>query len=765
MAPRTRKGKRPPAPAPHSPTAASEEAPPSRRRLARWLTAVTLVLLAAGGAWWSTRPAVRREPGLNILLITIDTLRADALGAYGHAGAVTPWMDRLAAGGVRFDDAHAHNVVTLPSHANILSGRYPLDHGVRDNGGFRFPPREETLATLLKARGYRTAAFVSAFPLDSRFGLGRGFDVYEDSFIDADTRPTFLVQERQGIQTVALARRWLEAQGGQPSFCWVHIYEPHYPYEPPEPLAERFPGDPYDGEVAAADAALGPLLEPLVTSGREGRTLVVLTADHGEALGEHGEATHGIFAYEATLKVPLILYQPRLFEPRSVPGPARHVDLLPTILDALSLPVPEGLAGRSLLAMAAGAPTPATTCYFEALSGPLNRGWAPLHGVIRDRMKYIDLPIPELYDLAKDPHEARSLVGGQPLPNEPPPTGGASSASAGLPFGSTQQVRLDQMRALLAPLRSADRGISRSPESGEARERLKSLGYVTGSSAVKGKEPYTAEDDPKRLISLDAMLQEVVGLYTAGDLPAALARCRELVRLRPAMPISLLHLAHLERESENLAAAVEALRKAVSLNPEDTVAVSLLGAYLSQAGRAGEAVDLLEPYTRREEPDVEVLIAGGLALAKLGRHREALTALAKAREGDPSNAMVLVNLGTVHLMARDRERARETFEAALAQNPRVARAHSSLGVMEAEDGRVEEAIDRWKKAVALDAREYEKLLSLSSFLLSGGRSVEARAYLEFFVASAPPALYTRDIERARSWLASPTKRSNGRDRN
>ncbi len=244
---------------------------------------------------------------------------------------------------------------------------------------------------------------MSAFPLASRFGLDRGFEVYEDDFVGARARPAFFEQERPGPETVALARRWLDAQGDRPSFCWVHVFEPHFPYEPPEPFASRFRGRPYHGEVAAADAALAPLLEPVLAAGDKGRTLVVLTADHGESLGEHGEATHGIFAYEATLRVPLILYQPRLFGPRHVSEPARHVDILPTILDALSLPVPEGLPGRSLLDLATGASAGATTSYFEALSGPLNRGWAPLHGVIRARSKYVDLPIPELYDLGKRP--------------------------------------------------------------------------------------------------------------------------------------------------------------------------------------------------------------------------------------------------------------------------------------------------------------------------------------------------------------------------
>ncbi|MGH9371877.1 MAG: sulfatase, partial [Vicinamibacterales bacterium] len=376
------------------------------------LVALTLSLVVAGCT--RSQEAVRRAADLNVLLITIDTLRADAVGAYGRPGA-TPWIDRLSAAGVRFDEARAHNVMTLPSHASILSGRLPPEHGIRDNAGFRFPATMETLTTLLKARGYRTGAFVSAFPLESRFGLARGFDVYDDGFADAAPRPAFLVQERRGEDTVTAARQWIESAGNARWFCWVHLYEPHFPYEPPQHLAARFPNDAYRGEVAAADAALAPLLGPIVELGEGGRTLVVLTSDHGEALGDHGEATHGVFAYEPVLKVPLVLYQPRIFEPAVVTNPAGHVDLLPTILDALSMPVPDGLAGRSLLQAIAGVPDrdPAPT-YFEALSPSLNRRWAPLYGVVRDRTKYIDLPIPELYDLAADPREANNIAGSQP---------------------------------------------------------------------------------------------------------------------------------------------------------------------------------------------------------------------------------------------------------------------------------------------------------------------------------------------------------------
>src|SRR5687767_9539760 len=251
-----------------------------RHRRHRWFPRGGILIFVLAGSvavlgWFlyarNARSAAFRQPGANLLLVTIDTLRADAIGAYGNTRASTPWMDRLAASGVRFDQARAHNVVTLPSHANILAGLSPLHHGVRDNSGFRFPADRRTLATILKEHGYGTGAFVSAYPLDSRFGLNRGFDVYDDDFLDAVPGQHFLIQERKGVETVARASRWIAATP-QPWFAWVHLYEPHYPYSPPEPIAARFRGSEYDGEVAAADAALAPLLEPILAGAGAGRT-------------------------------------------------------------------------------------------------------------------------------------------------------------------------------------------------------------------------------------------------------------------------------------------------------------------------------------------------------------------------------------------------------------------------------------------------------------------------------------------------------------
>jgi arylsulfatase A-like enzyme/Tfp pilus assembly protein PilF len=707
----------------------------SRRRVLLPAAALGLAVLAAGAALSRVRSAPRpvvREPGLDVLLVTIDTLRADALGCYGNPRAQTPWIDRLAGAGVRFAEAQAHNVVTLPSHANILTGRLPLAHGVRDNAGFRLPADVETLATVLRGQGYRTGAFVSAFTLDSRFGLDRGFDVYDDDFASGTAPVAFELPERGGAETVAAARRWLDQADGRPSFAWVHLYDPHAPYVPPAPFAARFAALPYLGEVAAADAALEPLLGPLLAAGAAARTLVVLTADHGESLGEHGERTHGIFAYEGTLRVPLILYAPRLLRPRVAAVRAQHVDLMPTVLDALGLAAPAGLSGRSLLAAAGGARSPDAGAYFEALSGQTTRGWAPLFGLVRGGWKYVDLPLPELFDLARDPREEKNLAAARPRER-------------------------DELRAALQALRAGDRGAGAARESGETRERLRALGYLTAATPAADRT-YTADDDPKRLIELDALIETVLARHRAGDLVGALALCEEVVRRRPGMPSALLQLALLRRKTGQLLPAIRALEEAVAAAPDDEGTAALLGSYLNEAGRAREAERLLEPFARRAPPALDVLVARGIALSQLGRHADAAASLAAAVEADPSNAMTRVQLGTVRLLARDLGGARAALAEALRLDAGLAVAHRTLGLVAEAAGDDEEALRCWRAAVAIDPQEHDALLRLGAALARRGRRDEARAYLERFVATAPAAVYGRALAGARAWLQGSVSR-------
>jgi arylsulfatase A-like enzyme len=690
------------------------------------------VLLAAFGlaAQRFLKRAPAADPRLSILLITIDTLRADALGAYGRPSAGTPVIDRLARAGVRFSRAHAHNVVTLPSHANILTGRLPYQHGIRDNSGFRLPPGSETLATLLKTRGFATGAFVSAFPVDSRFGLAQGFDVYDDRLGDPEAGPAFQRNERSGAETVAAALDWLRSRGDQPYFCWVHLFEPHAPYASSPQSAALSSRDAYQRDVAAADAALQPLLAPLLDAGRAARAMVVLTADHGEALGDHGERTHGILTYEPTLHVPLILFHPRL-EPRVVDSLVQHVDILPTILAAVGARRPESAAGRSLLPLAAGALKPPVPVYFESLTPALTRGWAPARGFIDGRWKYIHLPVAELYDIADDPGETRNVLA-------------KHSAE-----GAKLRAAIDALPGTLAaaPIR----------EDAAVRERLAALGYTSTRGALD--KTWSVEDDPKKLVELEEALDEVMALRHAGRLAQARSRCEALVERSPKNPVFLRQLAWLAHEAGDLNAALDAAQRAFAADSDSAENASLLGRCLNEAGRAKETAALLGPLAELAVPDLDVMMTLAAALAQTGQYAEARAVLGRARTIDATSGLLWLNLATVELMEGKLDRAQANLETALAHEPRLARAYTSLGAIAARRGDDERAALMWRRAVELHPGEYDALFNLGALLARSGRAAEARPYLEAFARRAPSAAYARDLPRAQRLLRDRVMRS------
>ena len=658
------------------------------------------------------------RPGADVLLVTIDTLRADAVGFAGNTRVETPALDRLAAAGRRFADAHAHNVVTLPSHTNILTGLYPYQHGVRENSGFVLPARVPTLATLLKRAGYATGAFVAAYPLDSRFGLNQGFDVYDESFPRGSDPAEFVMAERRGDQVVGAARTWWSRQRGKHRFLWVHLYDPHAAYDPPEPFASRYRDNLYLGEVAATDSYLAPLLVPFLT-GKEPPALIIVTADHGEALGDHGELTHGLFAYEPTLKVPLVVWGAGVAPGRD-DRPARHVDIVPTVLGYLGLEAPPGLPGRSLVAPA-GAAEPES--YFEALSTSLNRGWAPLRGLLRQRKKLIDLPLPELYDLAADPGEernlcaterrtARSLRDGLPRESAWPPPKGAVSA--------------------------------------EQEANLRSLGYSTGSAPAKSA--YTAGDDPKNLIGVDRKLHQVVDAYSRRRYEEAAALAREAIAARPDLAEAYEHLALALRQLERHGEAIAALESALQHGVDRETLRRQLGLALAEAGRAREAVEVLAPLAATPAADAATLNAFGIALSDAGRHGDAVAVLQRASGRFPNEPKCFENLGIVALRMDQPELARTQLRRALALNPSLPIAWNTLGVALFRLEGPAPALDAWERAVALDARQYDALFNIGLVALQARRPAQARAALARFVATAP-ASHRADIAQARRMLA------------
>jgi arylsulfatase A-like enzyme/Flp pilus assembly protein TadD len=703
-----------------------------RGRRFRGLGVVAFVLVVA--AIWSMRARrdaapVVRGADQNVLLITIDTLRADALGSYGGRAA-TPNLDRLAENGLRFTFAHAHAVMTLPSHASILTGRYPFDHGVRDNAGYRLDEQAETLAEIARRSGLATGAFVGAFPLDRQFGLAQGFDVYRDVGGRGVAEGDFAFTERRAEEVVAEARTWIEQQPGK-WFVWVHVFDPHASYAPPAPFDTHYSGDPYAGEVAYVDHALGPLLKTARRSSR--RTTVVVTADHGEGLGDHGEVTHGTLAYESTLKVPLILAQvgaqvgpgTDASRGRVVHAPVGHVDIVPTIAGLIGMSLPSDLPGRTLLDAEVGDLRRKLT-YFEAMTPMLKRGWAPLSGVIAGRDKYISLPIEEMYNLEIDPREERNLV-----------------AEAG--------SRVAALAADLGRLGAALPGKERS-ESAEVRSRLQALGYVSGSAPRKAR--YTEADDPKRLIDVDRLMMEGIDFYRRGRTADAMAAYRAVIARRPDMGLAYRRLAFLQWEAGAPADAIATMRSALEkIGPDIDIEIRL-GTYLAETGNAQEAIPILQRVTTAQPDKSEALNALGIAYAQAGRGTDALATFKRALQANPRDVYAHENIGTVYLQQKNVAAAREAFMRAVENDPRSSRGHAGLGVVAREQGRTDEAITHWRRAVQLDPTNFDALFNVATALAAAGRVEEARPFMTQFVRTAPRAFYARDIERFSQFLST-----------
>jgi arylsulfatase A-like enzyme/Tfp pilus assembly protein PilF len=678
-------------------------------------------LSAAGTAASGRAPAAAAAGpllrGADVVLITVDTLRADALGFAGNRLVATPTLDRLAAAGRVYPDAHAHNVVTLPSHTNILTGLYPYQHGVRENSGFRLPPSVPTLGSHLRRAGYATAAFVGAFPLDARFGLGAGFDRYDDAFPRGSNPGQHRFAQRRGDQVVKPALAWWRAKHGSRRFLWLHLYDPHAPYEPPEPFAGRFKNHPYLGEVAASDSFLAPLLTPFL-DGKEPAALIVFTADHGESLGEHGELTHGLLAYEATLHVPLVIWGPGVAPGRDLRA-ARHVDIVPTVLQALRLPVPAGLPGRSLLA--AAPPATDAASYFEALTGNLTRGWAPLRGMLRERRKLIDLPLPELYDLRDDPAEEHNVY------DRDRPTA----------------------RALASVLPAESRWPpAKGRVSSEEAARLASLGYVTATAPHSGA--YTAADDPKRLLAIELEMQQSLALYEARRYAEAIELDRKIVAERPTIPSVYEDMALALRQLERHDEAIAVLETAIGKGLGSEGIRRQLGLALCDAGRPREAVDVLAPLAAGG--DAETVTAFGVALGDAGRYPEAIAELQKAAASSPADPAPLENLGVVSLRMDRPAEARRYLESALRLNDRLPVSWNTLGVALFRQRQIAAALDAWERAVAIDPRQVDALYNIGLAAADAGRPQQAAKALARFVEAAPAARWATEIAKARALL-------------
>lgn len=592
-------------------------APSSRRLRVLAIFAVFLAaVVAAAVLGWRFAEASKPISG-PIVLISVDTLRADRLGVYGRHGASTPNLDRLARDAFVFERAYAHVPQTLPSHASILTGLLPFEHGVRDDTGFTLDARHQTLATRLSERGFETGAAVSSSALRVSTGIERGFGAYD---AELPARPPMSLETdltRDGAETLDAAETWLAAQQSTRFFYFLHLNEPHAPYTPP---ARFSTGTPYEGEIAYADELVGRFLTALERKGLYDQALIIVTSDHGEGLGDHGEQEHGLFLYDEAVRVPLIVKMPGAADAHLVSVPVQHVDLVPTVLDLVRAPLPQRLRGRSLRPLlegrADGSP-PAQGIYAEALYGRVHFGWADLHSLTDDRYRFIDAPRAELYDLERDPGERSNLAASRR---------NTLTAMAGAADRLRAGANVDEPRRVSA----AD------------LETLAPLGYGVPPARASGVDEPGA--DPKDMVPLLEAYRRASVHAAAGRLAEAIDGLDAIVRAYPEMADMWRRLGLLEQRAGRFDDAIASFQRFADLTPESPhgpfmLAKALLARGLAEdaARHAGLALDLADADDKRLRAEIyELAIRAALA------QKDPTTArrlAAEAQGADPTLAL------------------------------------------------------------------------------------------------------------------------------
>jgi arylsulfatase A-like enzyme/cytochrome c-type biogenesis protein CcmH/NrfG len=620
------------------------------------------------------------KSALNVVLITIDTLRADHLGCYGYKQIKTPNIDNLAAEGARFERAFAVVPVTLPSHSAMLTGTYPMLSGMHDFSGNKLSPLQPTMASVLKQAGYQTGAVIAAAVLDSRFGLNQGFDFYYDHFEFSRLDEANLDEmERPGNVVADVALDWLAKNSQKKFFLWMHLYDPHSPYRPPEPYSREYAAQPYDGEIAFADEQVGRLLRFLKEKGIYQNTVIVLCGDHGESLGEHGEKTHGFFIYNATMHVPLIIRLPEQPGARTVADPVSLVDLMPTVLGAVGLGVPLQVQGRSLLPELRGGEAASARdsqsdrdriLYGETFLPRIHFNWSELRGSENAKYHFIDAPRPELYDLAKDPGEVHNL------------------------FAEKKAVAEEMRAKLIGMIRDYSAGKEMAEKTGldpALMERLKSLGYAGFSG---GSDPTISRGDlpdPKDRVATYELISDAIADGQHGRYQESIDKLKNVVKIEPnSVPAHYLQGLDYYR-LKRFAEAVDELQKTVQLSPDYALAFFNLG----------------------------------MAQAHAGQMDAAIATLQRALELDATNFEAAYNLGVAFIQKQRLEPAAAALRQSVTIYPEFARGHRALGETLIYLDKLDEAVAELRRAVELAPQEPAMHQSLAKALAAKGLTAEA----------------------------------------
>lgn len=623
--------------------------------------------------------ACKRTARPNVLIITIDTLRADRLGAYGFVPAHTPNIDRLASEGVRCADAIASAPITMPAHSSIFTGLYPPAHGVRDNGAYALGEEAVTLAERLRDAGYTTHAFVSALVLNRRYNLDQGFETYDDDLWAEDEPKLFMIRERQAPKTADRVLSWLASwtkRPEKPFFAWVHFFDPHQPQRP-SPADMAVAATPYDAEIAGVDRQIGRIIAALEKGGLLDDTLVIVTADHGESLGEHGEKTHAIFVYDATVRVPLIVRYPRLFSGRVYTAPVRAVDIAPTVLSILDLPPGNAVDGRSLLdAFRGKQPPPDQPQYSESLLSEVGFGMAPLYAVREGGYKYIRAPRPELYDLRADPHELDNLYARQP------------AIARRLDATLTRIIRASETHAVKPEI---------SPMTRETEESLQALGYLAPAAERRAMQGM----DPKDALPLHNKLDDARHLAQDKRWKEAEALLLEILQSTPRNVSALNVLGLIGVKSGNLEMAHRYYEQSMAVDGGQFRVYGILATLSMNRGDMETARRQLQTALSINPHFAEAMASLGF-IESLENHPDAAEEwYRKGVAADPSFPRVYRRLGDLYYERGDFRRAQENYGKVIALVPNDLRAILQSGNCERRLGRAAEAETLFRRAEAL----------------------------------------------------------------
>ncbi len=697
---------RPPAPQPS--TEEPRQQKPKKVKLYLVLSFILLLLIALLFVvrLFLLPSKVRKDSRLNVLLITLDTTRADRLGCYGYQKAKTPRLDSLASKGVRFLNVYCQVPLTTPSHCSILTGTYPIYHQVHNNGSYALRPEITTLAEVLKGKGFATAAFVGSFTVDSRFGLDQGFDVYDDRFAEGQAFKA-LNSERKADKVFEAFSRWFDKNHAGQFFCWVHFYDPHLPYEPPSPYKEEFADNPYDGEISYMDDYVGKVVDKLREKNLLANTFLILAGDHGEAFGEKVEAGHGIFLYQGTMKVPLVFYaENHLPQGLTVKPRVRLIDLMPTVLDMLDVAASKDIQGLSLLPYIAGKKKEDLDSYIETYFPRENYGWSELVGLVGGDWKYIRAPKEELYNLKKDPEEMRNVIDEEKK------------------IGQEKRAKLEETVARNSSLlQSAKREMT-----AEEREKLRSLGYISYSENV----PSGPLPDPKDRLGELRLIQQAETFDLESNFAEAAKIYEKILSLRPETSVSYVNLALMQAKMGKFEDAISTLQQGVEKIPKSEILLTRLGHTYMVVGRLKKALEAMQAVLEVNPRSFDALLASAWSLNFMGQKEEARGYFEKALAVEPENKFLRKNYAMNLATSGKIKEAIDVFKILVSDYPDDYEIWQDLGIAYGYAGKISDSIDSLKKAVSLHPTPLG-YYNLAVAFKNVGKIQEAVNYLKLYL--------------------------------